>query len=298
MAKASTKIKDSVGERIFNIVNVLFMVFLMVITIYPLIYVVSASLSNASLFMAHTGLLLWPAGFSTAAYEAVVENPSILSGYGNTLFVTIVGVVINITLTALGAYFVSRRDQAITKYAMIMIIITMFFGGGLIPGYLNVQDFGMLNTLWALIIPGAISTFNLIILRTSFMSIPQDLEECAHLDGASHFTILFKIFLPLSQATIAVLILYYGVGHWNSWFGAFIYLRERSLFPLSLILREILIANDTNSMLEGASAQDVEQISETIKYSTIVVATAPILCLYPFLQKYFVKGVMVGAVKG
>jgi putative aldouronate transport system permease protein len=172
--------------------------------------------------------------------------------------------------------------------------LTMFFNGGLIPMYLTVKNVGLINTLWATIIPFAISTFNLIIMRTAFMSVPDSLEESAKIDGANHFTILFKIIIPLSMPVIAVMILYYAVEKWNGWFYASVFLKDRELFPL----REILLANQTDSMSAGASAGDQFQIGETIKYATIMVATIPILCVYPFVQKYFVKGVMVGALKG
>ena len=182
---------------------------------------------------------------------------------------------------------------------MILIIITMYFNGGLIPNYLNIKQLGLYDSLFSLILPGAISTFNLIIMRTAFFAVPDSLEESARLDGANHFVILFRIILPLTMPTVAVLILYYAVGHWNSWFNAMIYLKTRDKFPLQLILREILIQNDTTAMTAGSGdTGDKLAIAETIRYATIVVATVPILCVYPFLQKYFVKGVMVGAVKG
>jgi putative aldouronate transport system permease protein len=181
---------------------------------------------------------------------------------------------------------------------MIMIVVTMYFNGGLIPFYLTVKALHLDNSYLALIFPVAINTFNLIIMRTSFASIPDSLEESARIDGASHFNILFRIIIPLSKATIAVMILYYSVGHWNSWFNAMIFIRKRELFPLQLILREILIQNDTSNMSIGVDAMDRESVAESIKYAIIIVATLPILTIYPFLQKYFVKGVMIGAVKG
>lgn len=292
----TNKIKGSIGEQFFDVFNVIFMLLLMILCFYPMYHVLLASFSNGVQLMRHEGLLLWPAGFSLSAYKAVLENQMIPTGYGNTLFIVIVGTTLNIFMSMLGAYFLARKDQAIGKYAMIFIVITMFFSGGMIPGYLNVRELGMYNSLWALILPGAISTFNMIIMKTAFMSIPASLEESAKLDGAGHLTILSRLFVPLSKATIAVLVLYYGVGHWNAWFGAMMYLQDRMLYPLQLILREILINNDVNAMLNVAV--DVEQISDTIKYSVVIVTTLPIIALYPFLQKYFVKGVMVGAVKG
>ena len=181
---------------------------------------------------------------------------------------------------------------------MLMIIFTMFFSGGLIPNYILVRNLGMVDTRWALFIPTAISAYNLIIMRTSFESIPDTLIEAAKLDGAGDFTILFRVALPISNAVVAVMVLFYAVEQWNSWFPAFIYLKNRELWPLQLVLREIIIENNVSDMLTGVDAAEMLAVSESIKYATIVVATLPILCIYPFLQKYFVKGVMIGAVKG
>jgi putative aldouronate transport system permease protein len=230
----------------------------------------------------------------------VFRNPMIVGGYINTIIIVVAGVTINITFTAIAAYFVSRKNVMWSKAMMIMIIITMYFNGGLIPNYFNIKDLGLYDSLWSLMLPGAISTFNLIIMRTAFLGVPDSLEESARLDGANHFVILFRIILPLTMPTVAVLVLYYAVGHWNAWFNAMIYLKSRSKFPLQLILREILIQNDTTSMTAGIAGDSGDKLSiaETIKYASIIVATVPILCVYPFLQKYFVKGVMVGAVKG
>lgn len=194
--------------------------------------------------------------------------------------------------------YISRKSLRFKKPIMLFIVFTMYFNGGLIPYYFTVKDLGLINSIWALIIPSSVSTFNLIIMRTSFEAIPDSLEESAKLDGANDFTILFRIIIPLAKPVIAVMVLYYGVSHWNAWFNAMLFLRDRALYPLQLILREILIKSDTASMTGGANAADVAQMSETLKYATIMVATVPILCLYPFLQKYFVKGVMVGAIKG
>lgn len=291
------KIKMSLGERIFDVFNVLIMLLITIITLYPFLHVVFASFSDGNSLSSHQGLLLKPLGFSTEAYKMVFKYPMIVTGYLNTIKIVLVGVTLNILLTAIGAYFVSRKNVMWSKPVMIMIIITMYFNGGLIPNYFNIKELGLYDTFWSLILPGAISTFNLIILRTAFYAVPDSLEESAKLEGANHFIILFRIILPLTMPTIAVLILYYAVGHWNSWFNAMIYLKNRTKFPLQLILREILIQKDTTSMTAGDSG-DKLAIAETIRYATIVVATVPILCIYPFLQKYFTKGVMVGAVKG
>lgn len=290
---------NSVGQKIFNLLNIATLLFLALITFYPLLYVAFASISSQDGLMSRQGkLLIAPSGFSLEAYKAVLNNPMILSGYLNTFFIVVVGIFINILLTSMGAYFLSRKGVMLKNAIMFLIVFTMFFSGGLIPFYFSVRDLHLDNTLWALILPVAISTINMIIMRTAFLSIPDSLEESAKLDGAGHFTILFRIILPLSLPVIAVMVLYYGVGHWNSWFNAMIFLRKRELYPLQLVLREILISGDTASMNLGASAGDREKISKTIVYAVIMVATVPVLLFYPFLQKYFVKGALIGALKG
>ncbi|MDF2921443.1 MAG: sugar transporter permease [Paenibacillaceae bacterium] len=271
---------------------------MMIITVYPLLYVALASFSDASQLVGHKGLIYKPLGFSLEAYKSVFSNPGIITGYKNTLFILVFGVTVNLVMTSLGAYVLSRRNVMWNKAFMFIIVLTMFFNGGLIPFYLIVKGVGLTNSLWSTILPFSISTFNLIIMRTSFMAIPESLEESAKIDGANHFIILLRIILPLSMPVIAVMILYYAVEKWNGWFYASVFIKDRNLFPLQLTLREILIANSTDSMMEGANAGDRFQIGETIKYATIMVASVPILVLYPFVQKYFVKGVMVGALKG
>ncbi|WP_426447378.1 carbohydrate ABC transporter permease [Paenibacillus sp. S-38] len=284
-------------ERMFDGSNALFMVLLSILTLYPFLYVAFASLSDPASLMQHRGLLLMPEGFSLDAYKAVFDNPMIPAGYRNTLFYVTAGTAINLFMTSLGAYVLSRKGLYFRNAMMFFIVLTMFFQGGLIPTYLLVSSLGMIDTPWAMLLPGAISTWNLIIMRTSFQAVPVSLEESARIDGANDWTILFRVIIPLSLPVIAVMILFYGVGHWNAWFGAMLYLRDRELYPLQLVLREILITNSTDNMTTGASSLDKIPIGETIKYATIIAATIPILLLYPFLQKYFVKGVMIGAIK-
>jgi putative aldouronate transport system permease protein len=289
--------KRSAADRWFDLANMLFMLVIVVITIYPFYYVLMASISDSNRLIQHQGLLLVPLGFNLDAFHKVIANPNILSGYKNTLFILVFGTAFNLFLTILGAYALSRRFL-LRKGIMISIVFTMFFSGGLIPNYLLVNNaLHMGNSYWALIIPGAISTWNLIVMRTSFEAVPESLIESARIDGAGDFGTLFRIVIPLSMPVIAVMILYYGVGYWNAWFNAMLFIRNRELFPLQLILREILVQNSTESMQLGGSVADQQAIGESIKYATIMVATLPILCVYPFLQKYFVKGVMVGAVK-
>lgn len=287
----------SASERVFGGFNALLMVILCFITLYPFLYVLFASFSDPASVAQHRGLLFMPLGFTLDAYKAVLDNPMISTGYRNTIFYVVAGTALNLFMTALGAYALSRRNVYFKDIFMFAIVFTMVFHGGLIPTYLIVGNLGLLNTPWALIIPGAISTFNLIIMRTAFQQVPISLEESARMDGANDFTILFRVIIPLSMPVIAVMILWYTVGHWNSYFSALIYLRDRELYPLQLILREILVNNNTDSMMTGASTLDKLDVGETIKYATIIVSTLPILILYPFLQKYFVKGVMIGAIK-
>lgn len=292
-------IKKSPGEKAFNVVNTLLMLFFVFICIYPLWYVLVCSFSNSALIAGDKGFILWPRGYSLASYKAVFNNPDLISGYRNTLFILVVGTTLNVILTAFGAFAVTREKFALAKPMSIMMVISMYFGGGMIPMYLLVMNTLHLgNTYWAVILPSVINTYNLIILRTNFAGIPKSLEEAAMIDGATDFTVFWKILMPLSLPALAVQVLFYGVAHWNSWFASMLYLDDRSMFPLQLILREILISGNAENMASEVSADESYNIGEGIRYATIIVATAPILALYPFIQKYFVKGVMVGAVKG
>lgn len=291
-------IRRSKGEKLFNIINNLFLALLMLVSFYPLLHVAFVSLSDSTDLMMHQGLMLRPKGFSIEAYKMVFKNPMIIKGYMNTLFILVVGTSWSIFLTSFGAYVLSRKNVYWRNAIMFFVVFTMFFNGGLIPFYFTVRGFKLDNTLWSLFIPFSINTFNLIIMRTSFAAIPDSMEESAKMDGANDFTVLFRIIMPLSLPVIAVMILYYGVSIWNAWFYAMIFIRTRSLYPLQLILREILIQNDMNQMMDTVGDMDKGAVGETVKHATIMVATLPILFVYPFLQKYFVKGVMIGAIKG
>lgn len=294
----SNKIKISKAEMGFQIFNYIFMVFIMFIMLYPMWHVLMASISDARQLSSHTGILLIPDGFSLKAYQLMMKNPMILRGYGNTLFILVFGLTINMLVTFMGAYGLSRKNVMWNRTITLFIIFTMYFSGGMIPAYLNIKNLGLENTLWSVILPVSVNTFNLIVMRTGFEAVPDSLEEAARIDGAGHLTILFKIMLPLTKATTAVIALYYAVSHWNSWFNAMLYLTDRNLFPLQLILREILIQNDTSMMTMNVDAGDSSFVSETVKYAVIIVTVLPIICVYPFIQKYFASGVMIGAVKG
>lgn len=289
----------SFSRRLFVAINTIFLFLLSFMCIAPVIHVLCASLSNPALLAQSHGLLLWPKGFTLKGYELVVRNPNITGGFLNTVFYVSAGTAINLLLTSMGAYVCSRKGYAFSNFVIFMITFTMFFSGGLIPYYLLVKGLKMTDTVWSMIIPPAISAYNLIIMRTSFSQIPDSLEESARLDGANDFTILFRIVIPVSKAVVAVMVLLYAVGHWNSWFNAMIFLRNNKLWPLQMQLRQILIQNDTNKITSIANAgNSLDIYKPLIKYSAIITSIVPIMCIYPFIQKYFVTGVMIGSIKG
>ncbi len=290
--------KITSGERVFSAVNIIILTALLVLFLYPVLYILFGSFSDPGKMMEHRGILFAPLGFTLDAYKLVLKNPLILTSYANTLYYVIAGTAINVFLTTLGAYCLSRKKLLLKNFFMLLITFTMFFSGGLVPSYLLVKSLHLQDTRWVMLIPTAISAYNLIIMRTFFNGIPDSLEESAKIDGAGDFTVLFKILVPVAKPVIAVMVLFYGVGHWNEWFNASIYMTYRDLFPLQLILREILIQNSTDSMMTDVGGADKALIGESVKYATIVVATVPILFIYPFLQKYFQKGFMLGSVKG
>ncbi len=290
--------KHNIGDRIFDFVNILLLSLVVLVTLYPFWYVAVASFSNSNQLMAHTGLLLKPLGFNFDAYRMVAKNSNIISGYANTIFVVVVGTIASTLMTALGAYVLSRKPFPGKTFFTLLIIFTMYFSGGIIPRYILINNWLSLgNNRLVLILPNLVTTYNLIVMRTGFEAIPDSLEESAKLDGASELQILFRIIMPVALPSMAVIILFYAVSYWNAWFDACIFITEREKYPLQVILREILIVNSTSEMTVGETG-DLEAIGESIKYATIMVSTIPILFVYPFVQKYFVKGMTVGAVKG
>jgi putative aldouronate transport system permease protein len=291
----------STSRKVFEVFNVFILVLLSIIMLYPFLYVLTASLSsNASVLAGRVGII--PDDFNLEAYKAVFHYSLVWTSYRNTIFYTVLGTAINLLMTILGAYPLSRKDFYGRGLFTFFIAVTMFFGGGLIPTFLTVKGFGLYNTFWALLLPGAISTTSMIIMRTFFQNVPNALEEAAIIDGASDFQILVRVILPLSLPSITTIGMFYAVGHWNSWFSAMIYLRDREKYPLQLILRQIVLQNQVNELLSQEYGTTIEEanslISETVKYAVIMVAVIPILCVYPFIQKHFVKGVMIGALKG
>ncbi|WP_413376406.1 carbohydrate ABC transporter permease [Paenibacillus taichungensis] len=291
---------ESRGDRIFNIINHFLLITITLIVIYPLVFVLSASFSDPQAVL-RGEMFLWPKGINLHSYEKIFQNKDILRGYTNTLIYTSVGTLINLVMTILAAYPLSRKDFIGRNAIMALFVFTMFFSGGLIPTYMLIKNLGMLNTFWVMIIPNAVSIWNIIIMRTFFQqSIPNELHEAATIDGCSNIQTLTRIILPLSMPIIAVTILFYAVGHWNAFFNAMLYLSDKNKFPLQLILREILIQGQTNDMVKMSTESAIKQQREVegIKYAVLVVANIPVLLLYPFLQRYFVKGVMIGAIKG
>lgn len=286
------------GEKIADVVLYVLLTLITLAALYPIWYVVMASVSDGNALMRYSGPLVLPQGFSLSAYEVVLNNKSIYTGYANTIFYVAVGTTLNMIMTTLGAYVLSRKNFFWSSPIMMLITITMFFSGGMIPTYLLVEKLGLVDTRWALIIPGLVNAYNLIIMRTAFAGVPDALEESAKIEGANDFQIMWKIYIPVSKATLAVMVLYYAVSHWNGWFSAVLYLRTRSLYPLQILLREILIEKSLDSMMGDINMEDLDMISDTIKYATVIISSLPIMLLYPFLQKYFVKGVMIGSVKG
>lgn len=292
-------------NRAFDLFNYIFLTIIALVCLYPMLHVLFGSFSDPTLLVKHTGILLHPLGHTNRGYELVFNNPNIWTGYANTLFYVVVGTVLRTFMTMLGAYVIVQKDFMPRRGLMLLFVFTMYFSGGLIPDYLLVTQLHLLNTRWAIIIPSLINTWNMIILKTAFAQVPPSLTESARLDGAGDMTILFRIIVPASKASLAVIIMYYAVGEWNSWFSAAIYLpSRRDLYPLQLFLREILISNSSNvnaAQAAGGAGSGPDAvdalIEDVVRYCTICVATIPILCIYPFIQKYFVKGVMMGSVK-
>ena len=293
---------NKITDYLFECVNLLLLALLTICCLYPCLYVLWASFSDPVQLYTGSKILLWPRGFNTGAFMLVFKNPNIWMGYRNTLLYVVAGTALGMLLCILGAFVLSRSRFPGQNFFMTVLIITMFFGGGLIPTYVVMQSYGLLNTIWSQILLGSMSTYNLILVMSYFRSIPESLEESAHLDGASDWVTLWKIYVPLSVPSLAVVALYFIVAKWNNWMTSAIYLTKRNLFSLQLILKEILISGNTeaagmDSSVSGGAA-DYQAYSDAVKYATIVVSTLPVLCVYPFLQKYFMKGIMLGAIKG
>lgn len=292
-------IGKSLGEKIFDVVNYTLITLICLICLYPMLYVLFASISDGNKLYTHVGPIWKPlTPITLDGYVKVLANSDILTGYVNTIIYVVAGTVFSMVLTVLGAYVLSRKGYKLKKFFTMFVVITMYISGGMIPTFIVVRNLGMLDTYWAIIIVGSVSTWNMIVMKTSFSAVPQGLEEAAIIDGANELQVLTRVILPTTKATLAVIVLFYSVGIWNSWFNAMIYLQRRELYPLQLFLREILVQD---ASMEGAadikSGVGVNYIKPLLKYCTIIVSTVPILCVYPFVQRYFVKGVMMGSLK-
>jgi len=297
MIARSNAIRYSFGDKVFLGFGWVVLSIILIVVLYPLLFVVSASFSAGPSIMS---LSLIPPRPTIAGYQIVLQYRDIWVGYANSLFYMGVGTFINLLLTVLCAYPLSRPDFKGRSFIMVLCLITMYFSGGMIPNFLLVRNLGLLNTRWALLLPGGMSIFNMIIMRTYFSTqVPGEILESAQMDGCGNIRFMLRILLPLSTPILAVLGLFYAVTHWNAYFDAMIYLRNRSLFPLSLILREILVINTANiDQMEISQLMLLEERRNVMRYSVIVISTLPVMLLYPFVQKYFVKGMMIGSVKG
>ncbi|MBD2869006.1 carbohydrate ABC transporter permease [Paenibacillus arenilitoris] len=296
----TNRLWDSKGDRVFNVINYVVMSCALIIVLYPLLFVISSSLSSKEAVNAGR-VLLWPVEFGLDGYRAVFREPTFLQAFARSVGYTAAGTIINVVITILAAYPLSRKDLAGRNRIMLLFGFTMFFAGGLIPNYILVKDLGMLDTPWALWLPGALSIWNMIIARTYFQTtIPTELLEAAQMDGCNDYKFLWHVALRLSGPIVAVITLFYAVEHWNQYFNALLYLKSPDLYPLQLVLRQILIRSQVDIEIAGNAAQVAEMVgmAELLKYSLIVVATLPMMIVYPFVQRYFVKGVMIGALKG
>lgn len=287
------------SSYITDAIIVIIMLALMFITVYPLLYTVFASFSDAKQLLKLEGPMWWPLEpFTLRGYELTFQNAKLVPSIFNTLFYVIVGTLGGLVITGMAAFVLSRKNFMLKNIIMKLIMFTMFFSGGIIPLFFVVRQIGIYDTRWAFLLPWIMSAYNMIIMRTFFLGIPESLEESATLDGATDLQIFFKIYVPLSTAVIAVIAMYYGVAWWNSWYQSLVFQPSSSLWPLQMILREVLITNTKSATTDVTSMAEESYTRELVKYCTVVVSTVPILIIYPFLQRYFVKGVMIGAVKG
>mgnify|MGYP003760081459 CR=1 FL=1 len=301
MKKEKRKIKESFSDKMFYLVNGLFLLICLIIVAFPIINVISQSFSSPGAVIAGK-VFLWPVDFSVDAYKQIFQSKMLMSGYKNSIMYTFVGTLINIVMTVAIAYPLSRKDFVGRGPITALFVFTMIFSSPLIPTYLNIRNLNLLDTFWVMVIPGAISVYNMIIARTFFQNtIPTELFEASELDGATDIQVLTKVVLPLSKPILAVLVLYYAIGHWNAYFDGLIYLSTESKFPLQVVLRNILASIEMlEQMVSTVGVQDAQRIAtvEVMKYAIIVFGSIPVLILYPFVQKYFVKGVMIGSLKG
>ena len=291
-------VKESVGDHVFNILNTILMILISVVIVYPLWYVILASITDPAIVNSGKFLLL-PQGFYVAGYQEAFDYPQIWAGYKNSIIYTVVGVIVALVATIPGAYALSRRDMAGRKGIMFLFTFTMFFNGGMIPLFLTVQNVKIYNTMWAIVLPIGVSVYNLIVCRSFFeANLPIELLEASKLDGCSDFGFFFKIAIPLSSTIIAVMVLFYATGLWNIYFNAIMFLRDEDKLPLQVVLRNLILSNQLMQGASGAEMVEKQKLVDQLKYVIVTLAAFPLVIVYPFVQKYFAKGVMVGAVKG
>ncbi|MFM9281747.1 carbohydrate ABC transporter permease [Paenibacillus jiagnxiensis] len=301
-----TSVKETRSDRLFIILNYIYLSIAMIIVLYPVLYILSASVSEPR-YVNSGEMWLFPKGWNLDGYTRVFENAKIWNGYANTILYTVLGTLLNLAVTLPAAYALSRKDLVGRNFFMGMMLVTMFFSGGIVPAYLLIKSLGLMNSMGALILPVAASVWNIIVARTFFQStIPHELQEAAQMDGCTNFRLFVRIILPLSGPIIAVMALFYGVSHWNSYFSALIYLTDESKYPLQLILRQILVLQEMTAETTGVAISgdmaiamnNKADMASLVKYAAIIVSTLPVIVIYPFLQRYFVQGVMIGSVKG
>ncbi len=290
------RMKDSRGYRVFQVANGVILIGVVFVTLYPFLNIIAQSFSGESFIRAGEVNLI-PQGFNITTYQLVMGDAMFWRNYGNTVLYTVVATAIAMVLTTTYAYVISKRNIRGRGLLIGIAVFTMFFNGGLIPNYVLISSLGLTNSLWAIVLPNAISVFNLLVMKAFFENLPAELEEAAQIDGLSTYGILLRIVLPLSKAVIATMVLFYAVTFWNSWFQAFLYLNQQELFPVTIYLRNLIAGASTASSL-GSGSGDLAQVASNIKAVTMVLTVLPILCVYPFIQRYFVSGVMLGSVKG
>lgn len=285
------------GDFVSDVMIYALLIVICIVMLYPVWYVVVASFATSSEVALSGGILLWPKEFVVGAYEMVFQHKGLMNGFKNSILIELISLPLNILLTLITGYFMASSNVMWKKPIVLMMMFTMYFSGGMVPNYLNIKSLGLINTVWALVLPGVVTVYRCLICKTSIEAIPASLAESAFIDGANDFQVILRIVTPLLKPTLAVLLLYYGVDHWNAWFSPSIYLRDDTWMPVANVLRALLLQN--SELLSNVTGGDnFDEYAETVKYAAIIVSTLPIMCVYPFLQKYFAKGALVGAVKG
>ncbi|MFB9955420.1 carbohydrate ABC transporter permease [Cellulomonas denverensis] len=290
-------LKDTRGYRVFRVFNVIVLLGVVAATLYPFLMIVAQSFSSDTAIRSGK-VNIWPVGFNLTTYQLVMGDSMFWTNYRNTVVYTVVATAIALVLTTCYAYVISKHHLRGRSVLIGIAVFTMFFNGGLIPNYVLITSLGLKNTIWAIVLPNAISVFNLLVMKAFFENLPPDLEEAAQIDGLGTYRILWKIVIPLSKAVIATMLLFYAVTFWNSWFAAFLYMDRSELFPVTVYLRNLIAGSSTAQSTGAVGAADIAQVSSNIQAVTMLLTVLPILCVYPFVQRYFVSGVMLGSVKG